>query len=279
MQHINLIQHGVLQSLQGACSGEVVQENLLDLLRTHIGVTGNLTRRVHNVNQRHLITCTHARNRLYAYRNTQLMLRLHHRFIYLGRTAHLTAVLHTQTHFAYICNLAILVIGTLGGRLQELLVLLQHGLHSTWLHVAIYLLVNLHYGSQCAASQTGNLLDRIFAIGRGYAILGNIQFTAECIIHSSCTLNVAGSTDADLDGVLTVGYEFELRVERSHADKVGACNLRALIYSLQSIRGKIRKLLLQSLQQRDGHLTRATHTLDDGIDTLGYGTTLVINII
>ena len=269
VQNIYLVEQRIFPPFEDVCCGKVVQQNLLNLLRAYIRIAGYVAALIHHINHRHLITRTHTRDRLYLYGNAQLLLCLHHSLINLGCTTHLTTVLHTQTHLANIFIRLRLIARRLRMRLEVLLVLCQYGLHPARLYVAVNLVVNLHYGSQRATTQTSNLLYRVTPIGRSYAILGDIQLTAEGIIDRTRPLHVAGCADADLDGMLSIGDEPKLRIECSDAQQLGTCDFRPLIYSLQCIRRKIRKLLLQGLQERNHIGARATHTSDDSI----YATT------
>ena len=102
MEHVNLIEQGIAQPTPTGSWTEMMEQDFLYLIRTNVGITGDLPVWHRHINQWYQVAGTYTRHGFDGYMDAQFTASLFHSVPHLSRTTGLAAVLHAQAHFALV---------------------------------------------------------------------------------------------------------------------------------------------------------------------------------
>ena len=157
MECIYLIKQGIAKAKQTRCRTEMMQQYLLHLLRTYVGIACYLAIRHSNIDKRHKVTGTNTRHWLERHVDAQFTTSLFNSLAHFGSSACLATILHTYAYLALNRFLALGFISFIRIS-RRTLELCQYLINTSWLHMTEDFIINLHHRSQCTATKTGNLL-------------------------------------------------------------------------------------------------------------------------
>ena len=264
---IQLVPHHIPDPLEKTCRLEMMMQDLLDLFRFHVRITGNLAIRHHDINQWDLITNAHTTDRLNIDVDSQLIGSFPELLINVGRTTGHTTRAHAKTHLTEntpLCLLFLLFLFCLESR-QKIINYLHD---SARLDVTINLLVDLHNRRQRTTTEASDLLDRELTIVGRHASLLDFQLPDKSVVDVCRPFHMASRARTYLNQVPTQWNMPELRIERRDTDQLCPIDLRLLIHPLDRLGREIIELLLKSLQERYNYLPGSTDPLDNLIHCL-----------
>ena len=250
---IQLVPHHVPDPLEKTCRLEMMMQDLLDLFRFHVRITGNLSIRHHDIDQRDFIANANTTDRLNVDVDSQLIGSFSELLINIGRTTGHTTRAHAKTHLTEntpLCLLFLLFLFCLESR-QEIIDYLHD---PTRLDVAIDLLVDLHDRRQRATAQASDLLDRELTIVGSHTSLLDFQLPDKSVVDVCRPFHMASRARTYLNQVPTQWNMPELRIERRDTDQLCPIDLCLLIHPLDRFGREIVELLLKGLQERYNHL-------------------------
>ena len=253
MISIQLVPHHVPDPLEKTRRLEMVMQDLLDLFRFHVRITGNLSIRHHDIDQRDFIANANTTDGLNVDVDSQLIGSFPELLINIGRTTGHTTRAHAKTHLTENTPLRLLLLlflFCLESR-QEIIDYLHDPAR---LDVTINLLVDLHNRRQRTTTEASDLLDRELTIVGRHASLLNFQLTDKSVVDVCRPFHMASRARTYLNQVPTQWNMPELRIERRDTDQLCPIDLCLLIHPLDRFGREIVELLLKGLQERYNHL-------------------------